>query len=323
MKTRSLLVFVVAALSVFLAACDSGAAVSPPNTLAAVKVSAISLDGSASIWANAPKMTVATKAVKKGEADGPIVTMQAVYDDKNVALRAEWTDSTDSWQRNAWTWDGAAWKRAGDQDRFAITFPFSNNADFSSKGCAAICHNQDTDATKWWMGTDSADVKLDMWQWQSASTNPVGQAADAYFGPKANPTATTGRTNDAIDGAASPANATADGKTPMYMSKNGTSAHYILKGEEVPLDMSKITPGTVIPGTILIPVKGSRGDVAAKGLYADTKWVVVLSRSLNTGNSDDAELVPPKPVPFGMAVFDNSGDEEHRVGPDVLTLTWK
>jgi hypothetical protein len=109
----------------------------------------------------------------------------------------------------------------------------------------------------------------------------------------------------------------------MYMSKNGTSAHYILKGEEVPLDMSKITPGTVIPGTILVAVKGSRGDVSAKGVYADAKWVVVLSRLLSTGNNDDADLTPPKPTPFGLAVFDNAGDEEHRISPDALTLTWR
>ena len=87
-----------------------------------------------------------------------------------------------------------------------LTFPMSNNADFASKGCTAICHNQDADDTKWWMGTDSADLSLDLWQWQSAATNPVGQATDQYFSAKANPTATTGRANDAIDGSPSAAN---------------------------------------------------------------------------------------------------------------------
>jgi hypothetical protein len=104
---------------------------------------------------------------------------------------------------------------------------------------------------------------------------------------------------------------------------SGTDAHYILAGQQAPIDMSKIKAGAIIPGSILAPYTGSRGDVVAKGTYADGKWVVVLTRALNTGNNDDAVLTPPKPMPFGVALFNNAGDVDHTVAPDMLTLAWK
>ncbi len=322
MHARFLPILIASAIA--LSACAGAApAASPPNTLTAVKVDAVSLDAAAAIWNNAPKTAVATKAAGKGAKPGPAVQLQAVYDGSNVAVRAEWADATDSWQRNVWTYDGTAWKRGGEQDRMSFAFPMSNNAEFASKGCGAICHNQDADEAKWWMGTDSADVKIDLWQWQSASTNPVNQADDAWWGPKPVITSTTGRRSDVADSGGSKANNAADGKGPAFMSKNGLTAHFLLAGEEVPLDMSKITSGAVIPGSILAPYKGSRGDVDAKGTYANGKWVVVFSRKLNTGRDDDVVLTPPKAVPFGVGVFDNSGDLEHEISQDVITLAWK
>ena len=40
------------------------------------------------------------------------------------------------------------------------------------------------------------------------------------------------------------------------MSKSGLDAHYILAGEEVAIDMSKLTSGAIIPGNILAPYTG-------------------------------------------------------------------
>lgn len=317
--------FLFVAGSMILAACASagGAVTSPPNTLTAVKVDAVSTDASASFWTNAPRTTVATKAASKGAADGSTVTMQAVYDGTSIAVRAEWDDKTDTWQRNVWKYDGSAWKRGGEQDRFSMALSMSNNAEFASKGCGAICHNQETDDKKWWMGTDNADVKIDLWQWQSAATNPAGYADDAWFGTKPMITSTTGRHSDANTGGGSKANNAADGKGPAFMNKSGLDAHYILAGEEVALDMSKISSGAIIPGSILAPYKGSRGDIAAKGTYANGKWTLVMVRKLDTGNADDVVLIPPKAVPFGVGLFENAGDLEHTISTDVLTLAWK
>ncbi|HEY3341047.1 MAG TPA: ethylbenzene dehydrogenase-related protein [Anaerolineae bacterium] len=319
---------VLVTASMMLAACGgSGAVASAPNTLTAVKVDAVSADAAAAIWSNAPKMTVTTRDVKKGGTATAAITMQAVYDGSNIAFRAEWADTTDSWQRSVWSYDGTSWKRGGDQDRLSLAFSMSNNAAFASKGCGAICHNQDTDETKWWMGTDTADVKIDMWQWQSAATNPAGYDDDGWWGTKPLITSTTGRADDKNTGGGPVANNAIAGNTkdggPAFVNVSGTDAHYILAGQQAPIDMSKIKAGAIIPGSILAPYTGSRGDVAAKGTYTDGKWVVVLTRALNTGNSDDAVLIPSKQMPFGVALFNNAGDVNHTVAPDVLTLAWK
>lgn len=319
------LISLMAAGALALTACGaaSGPVTSPPNTLTAVKVDAVSTDAAAAMWANAPKTSVTSKVPDKKAEVGATVTLQAVYDGKNIAIRAEWDDKTDSWQRNIWTYDGTAWKRAGEQDRLALAFPIGNNAEFASKGCGVICHNQDADEAKWWMGTDSADVRVDFWQWQGASTNPAGYADDSYFSAKATITSTTGRANDANTGGGPKTNAAADGKGPAFMNKSGVDAHYILAGEEVALDMAKVKAGSQIPSSILSKYAGSRGDITAKGKWANGKWVVVMVRALDTGNKDDAAFQPPKAVPFGLGVFDNSGDLEHAVSQDVLTLAWK
>lgn len=312
--------------SVLMAGCaagSGGAATSPANTLTAIKVDATSLDAAAAFWANAPKTTVATKGVTKGAVDGATVTLQAAYDGTKIVIRAEWPDETDSWRRNTWSYDGAKWRKGGDEDRFGLAFPIKDNPEFAAKGCGVLCHNQDADETKWWMGTDSADVKLDLWHWKSAETNPVGQADDGSFNPRATITSTTGRVNDKLESGGPKANVTQDGKGPQSMSKNGLDAHFIIAGEDVPLDMNMIKKDAAIPGNVLSPFNGSRGDISAKGTYANGKWVVVLSRTLNTGHDDDTTFAPPKSVPFGMSVFDNAGDRDHTTAPDVLTLAWK
>ena len=314
---------ILIASAIALSACaGAGPATSPPNTLTAVKVDAAAMDAAASFWANAPKTEIATKAADKSAKDGPKITLQAVYDSKNVVVRAEWADSTENTTRNAWTYNGTAFTRAGAQDRFAMNFPMGNYASFSSKGCAVACHSTDPDEAKWWMGSESPDERYDVWHWKSSETGLVNQVDDQWWGPKDTITSTTGRKNDA--GTGGPVtNASADGKSPKFMNGKAPDAKLILSGEEIPLDVTKLKAGAVIPGYVLAPFKGSRGDIASKATFANGKWVLVFTRPLSTGNADDLVFTPPKAVPFGLAVFDNAGDNDHTVSQEVLTLAWK
>lgn len=79
----------------------------------------------------------------------------------------------------------------------------------------------------------------------------------------------------------------------------------------------------MVPGFVIEPAVGSRGDVTASGIHADGKWVVVLVRALDTSNGDDVTFSPPKAYPFGLAVTDDGGGTDHTVVPDVLTLEWQ
>jgi hypothetical protein len=73
---------------------------------------------------------------------------------------------------------------------------------------------------------------------------------------------------------------------------------FIITGEQVPVDTSKLAKGAVIPPSILAPWVGLRADIQAKGVWKDGKWVIVLLRALDTGNEDDLVLTPPRLTPW-------------------------
>ncbi len=318
---------IVATSVALLAACAAPGGANPSaggaaTTLTVVKVDTTSMDSAAAVWANAPKIELATKAAEKDKPDGPKVTLQAVHDGKNIVFRAEWPDATQNDVRRSWLYDGKVFKRDQEQDRFALAFPIGNNAEFATKGCGAACHSNDPDKEKWHMGVDKKEQSLDMWHWTAAQSGPVDQADDAMITIQ-EPITATGRKSDANDGGGNKNNQDKENKAPAFMSSKGLDAKFIFASEEIPLDISKLQPNTRIPAYILAPYKGSRGDVAAKAVWANGKWVLVLSRALDTGHDDDTVLIPSKTIPFAMAVFDNSEDLEHTIVQNVLTLAWQ
>ncbi|MEZ4866056.1 MAG: ethylbenzene dehydrogenase-related protein [Caldilineaceae bacterium] len=294
------------------------------NVLTAVKVDAVSLDDAAAYWSDAPVLTVPTKASEEGKADGSDVNLQAVYDDTSLVLRLEWADTTHSVINKPWTWDGATFARTKELgDRLGIVFPIENNSTFASKGCAGMCHNSDADVNKWWMGSDSADLRYDLWQWTAASTNPVGQFNDEWIGVQTDPANAESATHPDASGGGSLSNTNDAKDGPRYMSSVDIAASIILTGEQVALDTSKLTAGAIIPASVLAPWTGSRGDIQVNGTWNDGKWVLVVMRALETGNDDDVVLTPPKAYPLGVAVFDQAEHYAHTVAPDVITLEWK
>lgn len=301
----------------------AAAPASQPNTLTAVKVDAVSLDANADYWNKAPKLAIDAKAAMEGNPDGPTVTLQAVYDNAAIAIRAEWADDTETLLKNAWTWDGSAFTKSGDEDRVMFAWPIGNNAEFSSKGCAAACHNTAENYEEWWMGSDNESVRYDNWHWKSARTNAAGYADDQWWNVLADPTNfESSRRNDAKESGGYADNVNDEKSGPRYMSKNGADAQLIMAGEEVELDLTALAAGDVIPGYVLSKAVGSRGDVEANGVWADGKWVVVLRRALDTGHDDDAVFTVGKPMPFGVSVVDNGGGVDHATSPEVLTLQW-
>ena len=266
-----------------------------------------------------------TKATKDGEPDGPAVNLQAVYDNQNLAVRLEWADSTQSDMNKAWVWDGEKFTRSKDLgDRMAVLFAMENNPEFASKGCAAACHNADADPSKWWMGSEDAAVHYDLWQWTAATTNPVGQAQDEWINVLEDPADVESATHgDALESGGSLSNVNEAKDGPAYMNGADVGASFIITGEQVPIDTSKLASGALIPPSVLAPWVGSRGDVQVQGTWQDGKWVVVLMRALNTGHEDDLAMTPPKPYPFGVAVFDHIDLEGHTTSPEAITLEWQ
>lgn len=302
----------------------SAASPAAPNKLIAVKVDSVSLDANATHWTSAPALVVPTNGSFEGAPDGPDVTIQAVYDGVNLAMRFEWADEDESVSKHAWTWDGEKFVMSGDEDRVQLLWAIENNPEFASKGCAAACHNMDPDQEKWWMGTDTPDLRYDLWHWKSTRTNLVGQSDDQWVSDLIDPTnVESPRRGDAKEsgGYKDNINETKDG--PAFMHPSDPAALYVPMGEEVAIDTSALEPGAVIPGFLLAPAVGSRGDLAANGVWADGKWVVVIMRALDTGHDDDVIFTPPKVYPFGLSITNDGGGLDHTNAPEVLTLEWK
>lgn len=303
---------------------SAAAPAAKPHTLTAVKVDAVAADATATFWATAPVLTVETKGAYEGAAAGPAVSVQAVYDTQSIALRFEWADADESIMKHAWTWDGSAFTASGDEDRVQLLWSIDNDPDFASKGCTGACHNMDADQAKWWMGSERADVRYDLWHWKAARTNPVGQSDDQWISVLEDlADMESSRHGDAKEsgGYADNLNAAADG--PAFMHGSDLKAALILSGEEVALDTSKLAQGDVVPGFVIAPAVGSRGDLTAQGSWQDGKWVVVLMRALDSGHDDDVVFTPPKSYPFGLGVTNNSGGTDHTVAPEVLILEWQ
>jgi hypothetical protein len=321
------LLLMAACVAAPAAAPSGGAAAAPAakaNTLTAVKVDGVSADAAAAQWANAPLLTLETKTPEKESKAGPAVSVQAVYDDTAVAFRFEWADATESLMKNAWAWDGSKFTKSGDEDRVQLLWPIQNIADFASKGCAAACHNMDADQEKWWMGTDSPDLRYDLWHWKSARTGPVGQSDDQWVSDLADPTnVESPRRGDAKESGGYKDNLNEAKDGPAVMHTTDPAAKFIMAGEEAPVDTAALASGAIIPGFIITPAVGSRGDLTANATWKDGKWTVVIMRALDTAHDDDVVFTPPKLYPFGMAVTDNNGGNNHTIVPDVVTLEWQ
>jgi hypothetical protein len=324
MKYARISLILSLAASLLLAACGVGSTgAAGSNTLAAVKVDQVTLDSAAAFWANAPKLEVTTKPVEEDKPDGPVVALQAAYDANNLVIRAEWADSSESILKGAWLWDGSTFTRqGGNEDRLMFMWPIGNDAQFASKGCAAACHNQEPDKDDWWMGAASAETRYDVWQWQSARTHPANQADDEWLG-HGQSLDDRPRQGDAKEsgGAETNQNEAKDG--PAFMHATDLASPFIVAGQETPLDSATLGTGATVPGYVVSPFVGSRGDVSTQAHWAEGKWVVVVMRPLNTGHDDDAVFTPPKPLPFGVSVVDDGAGLDHTTAAEVLTLEWK
>jgi hypothetical protein len=297
---------------------------SEPNTLTAVKVDQVSMDAAADIWANAPTLTVPTVGSTDEKEDGSDVMLQAVYDGNSIAIRAEWADETMTLLKNAWTWDGTAFTKSGNEDRLLIHFSIGNFAAFADKGCTAACHNQADDEETWYMATEQEGLRLDQWHWKSARTHPIGFADDKWIGIQTDPEdVESAHHGDAKESGGDSTNVNEAGDGPAFMHGSDKSSQYILSGDEVPVDTTALSAGDIIPGYVLAPLVGSRGDVQASAQWENGRWTVVLMRALDTGHDDDVVFIPPRPVPFGLSLVDNGGGLDHTNAPEVMTLSWQ
>ena len=129
----------------------------------------------------------------------------------------------------------------------------------------------------------------DLWFWKANRTNPASVADDKTHQLSAEKLP----------------------KSSKITSKSGKKM-YLIRKRDAGSSSYKGTAlaeyqGDQVPNYITRPPSGSRGDVKAKGIWADGKWTIELSRALNTGNDDDVVFDPAQTLLFGVARYEIAG----------------
>jgi hypothetical protein len=290
-------------------------------------------------WKDAPALAfraVGGKNLPGGTTD---VTLRAVYTADTIYFLMQYKDGTLSARRSPWVKqpDGS-WKmlkdpddKGGDnntyyEDKMAMIWNINSPA-FEQKGCMAACHTGEGKAygNKY---LPNQGEKADIWHWKSVRTGSVGQIDDQYlddtrYDPAKAPEA--GRKSDPKTGGGYADNVSDDKKGPRFALKGNKPAppYWIVDAEKEPFDDSKYKAGDEVPGIIVAPFTGDRGDISVRAEWKDGVWTLVFWRKLVTAGEYDVQFNDPKKqYAFGVAVFDNA-QVRHAYTPGVLRLTFE
>lgn len=321
MKTR-----VVSVVTLTMAVLASGGFVHAEVVeVTATKIAAADapqIDGKADkAWdrVRASRVRVAEGAIGKVE-----VTMKVVYTDTDVFFFFQWPDKTMSLNR-AFEFDGKEWKPTkGDEDRLSVMWDINNNMQgFQRRGCADLCHQKDK---KFFLSTNGAAERADLWHWKAQRTNPAGQADDQHLVNELSDG--TGRRTDAKTSGGYASNWDKEAKRPKYTFKDGVKpGPVLLEKDAVEIkDAGAFKKGTRLPREVVAPFVGPRGAVQAAATWERGRWTLELKRARATEDKDnDVQFGDAgRPYYFGLAVHDDSGVDEHsHTGTTVYRLQLK
>jgi hypothetical protein len=264
------------------------------------------------------------------------VTMRSVHTEDMVYFLIEYKDPTLSARREPWQKQAdGSWRQLKDpddkggdnnlyyEDKISIFWNISSPA-FEQRGCMSACHTGEGKPYGS-MYTASPAELLDNWHWKSVRTGAVGQVDDQYvdgtrYDKDKAPEA--GRKSDPKTGGGYTDNVSDDKKGPKFALPGNKPAppYWILDSEKVSFDDSKYKAGDEVPGIVVAPFTGDRGDIAAKHVWKDGVWTVVIARKLVTNNEFDVQFNDrQKEYAFGVAIFDNA-QVRHAYNTGVLKM---
>jgi hypothetical protein len=311
------------------------------NVLVSKKVAAApALDGTLdAAWSSAQPLTVKVLGGKNLPGGTTDVTVRSLYAGDTVYFMYQYKDATQSFQRSPWQKQAdGSWKKLKDpndkggdntlyyEDKFAVLWNISTPG-FEQRGCMAACHTGEGKpfGNKY---TSAPGERLDMWHFKSVRTGPVGQTDDQYvdatrYDPAKSPNA--GRKTEPKTGGGYVDNMTEDKKGPKFALKGNKPAppYWIVDADKEPFDDGKYKAGDEVPGIIVAPFTGDRGDVPAAMAWKDGAWTIVMSRKLVTRSEYDVQFEDlKKQYAFGVAVFDNA-QVRHAYSTGVLRLAFE
>jgi hypothetical protein len=311
------------------------------NTLIVKKVATGPvLDGAAeALWDQAQPLTLKVVGGQNLPGRSTEVTLRALNTATTAYFLLQYKDPTESVRRSPWQRQAdGTWKKLSDpndkggdnnvyyEDKFAILWNISSPS-FDQKGCASACHvGEGKPYGNKYSKEDGA--RLDLWHWKGVRTGPVGQIDDQYvdstrYDKDKFPEA--GRKSDPKTGGGYVDNVSDDKSGPKFGLRGNSPAppYWILDGQKDLLDNLKYKADDEVPGIIVAPLAGDRGDIAAKYMYKDGVRTVEFSRKLVTGSEFDVQFGDmKKEYSFGVAVFDNA-QVRHAFSTDVLKMKFE
>jgi hypothetical protein len=233
------------------------------------------------------------------------VDIRAFYTDNELFMRLSWEDETRDQGMLDWQFDGEKWENTGQlEDGFGLMWDAKGQ--FNKFSCAYACHIADFGVSK---ANFHASNKmrlvqeghwLDLWNWKAARTAAYGFADDRFVDNK-------GMHGD-VPGELFTENSLAHVRGLTDVRPFSEKDTPVYDAERNPVNESFRPPGTMAPGYLVKRPVGNRADVMAVTRYEDKQWVVVLRRSLQTGDPRDVVFVPGDEVgvAFGLALMDHS-----------------
>jgi hypothetical protein len=290
-------------------------------------------------WKDAPPLAVKAVGGKNLPGGTTEVTMRSVYSGDMIYFLVEYKDATESVKRSPWVKQAdGSWQKLKDpndkggdnnvyyEDKMAVIWAINAPA-FEQKGCLSACHTGEGKpyGNKY---TAAAGERLDMWHWKGVRTGSVGQVDDQYvdntkYDKEKAPEA--GRKSDPKTGGGYVDNVSDDKKGPKFALAGNKPAppYWIVDAEKEPFDDSKYKANDEVPGIIVSPLVGDRGDIAAKHAWKDGVRTIVIARKLVTNSEFDVQFSDlKKQYAFGVAVFDNA-QVRHAYNPGVLKLVFE
>lgn len=327
-----------------------GVAAQADTTLTSVKTDKpILLSGAAdNAWKKAAPLEVKLDNLPYEPSNGyagmkdTTVTLKSLYDDEYIYFLIQYNDPTKSLERFPWVkqQDGT-WKQLSNKDSTGHDNTYYedkvgmfwniNTKGFEDDGCYISCHMDNKgDTSPGRKFTDNAGETIDMWHVKNVRTSPLGMADDQFVDSTSSGETNSnwGRKGDAKTGGGYKNNVNKDKTGPAFMNfpPSEETKYYVLPSLKTPfVDIFK--PGDVVPGIVLYPFQGSRGDIDMRGNWENGIWTVELRRKLVT-NGEKAKIQDvqfddlSKAYSFGISVFDNS-QINHLFHDDVLTLKFK
>ncbi|NLX13609.1 MAG: hypothetical protein GXY44_08155 [Phycisphaerales bacterium] len=240
--------------------------------------------------------------------------LRAFHDGEELFVRADWDDEAEQynlfpWRRTADGWERLTGNIENYEDKMSMVFPIEPSTRFERLGCAHSCHLGGGRV----YGYKSSPVLLDVWHWKRARTQTVGQVDDQYWTTgDYRERGQAGRRNEPAEAGGYEMNAVRGAQHPAYLpDPDGPPSPPGVILKDLAIDYSpdaagEIPEGAIIPGLVVAPFVGDRGDVRSLARFAEGRWHLIIRRKLATGSPYDVRFEPGGEYPFAAAAFDHT-----------------